>query len=83
MTTAAFTIDKGIPIPADIAKAVRHGRPKYPLELLTPGDSFFVKTENPAQSKNLRTAMNTRAKKLNITIVMLVDETGIRVWRTI
>lgn len=73
-----FAIDKHIPIPTNVTTA----RTKYPLEKLQPGDSFFIPTTDAKQLKNLRSSLNVRAKKLEITVVTLADETGIRVWRT-
>ena len=73
-----YTIDKNVPIPTNARKA----RTKYPLELLEPGESFFVAVDDVKQIKNLRSSMGVRSKKLGITIVTLADETGIRVWRT-
>lgn len=73
-----FTIDKNIPIP----QTARAPRAKYPLELLEPGESFFVKLDNVKQAKNLRSSMSVRAKKMGITIVTVADETGLRIWRT-
>jgi len=73
-----YTIDKHIPIPTN----VKNQRNKYPLELLEPGESFFIKLENLKQAKNLRSSMGVRAKKLGITIVTVADDTGVRVWRT-
>lgn len=73
-----YVIDKNVPVP----QHVRGMRNKYPLELLEPGESFFVKLDDPKQSKNLRSSMSVRAKKLGITIVTLADDTGVRVWRT-
>ena len=73
-----YVIDKNVPIPTN-AKGARN---KYPLELLEPGNSFFVPLESPHQSKNLRSSMSVRAKKLGITIVTIADDTGVRVWRT-
>jgi hypothetical protein len=73
-----FEITKGLPIPTNVKAA----REKYPLQMLEPGDSFFIPVTDPKQCKNLRSSMATRAKKLEITIVTLMDETGVRVWRT-
>jgi len=78
MTT--YTIEANIPIPKN---PDRGGRTKYPLELLQPGESFFIPLKDPSKGKNLRSSMSVRAKKLGITIVTLADETGVRVWRTI
>ena len=75
-----YTIDSNIPVPKD---ALPPTRAKYPLEKLKPGDSFYVKLDNPKQGKNLRSSMGVRAKKLGITIVTHADETGVRVWRTL
>ena len=73
-----FTIEKGIPVPP----TARGARNKYPLELLQPGESFFVRLDSVKKSKNLRSSMVVRAKKLGISIATLADETGVRVWRT-
>jgi len=76
-----FKIDNDVPVP----KVVPSARNKYPLELLTPGQSFFVPIsgENSIKAaKNLRSSMAVRAKKLEIEIVTIADETGVRVWRT-
>jgi len=73
-----YTIDKSIPIP----ETATGTRAKYPLDLLRPGESFFVKLDTLKKSKNLRSSMSIRARKLNIKIVTLADETGVRVWRT-
>jgi len=73
-----FTIDKNIPVPVK----ARGARNKYPLELLEPGNSFFVPLDSKHKSKNLRSAMSVRAKALGITIVTIADDTGVRVWRT-
>jgi len=73
-----YTIEKAVPVPAH----ARGARNKYPLHLLSPGDSFFVKLEDIKQAKNLRSSMAVRAKKLNISIATVSDETGVRVWRT-
>jgi hypothetical protein len=74
----SFKIEKAIPIPANVKVA----REKYPLQLLEPGDSFFIDLTDPKQVKNLRSSMAVRAKKLEIKIVTLADDTGVRVWRT-
>jgi alanine-alpha-ketoisovalerate/valine-pyruvate aminotransferase len=75
-----FKIDNDIPVP----KVVPSARNKYPLELLQPGQSFFVPIdpEKPKSAKNLRSSMAVRAKALEIEIVTIADETGVRVWRT-
>jgi hypothetical protein len=78
---ANFKIEDDIPVPAQMPNA----RNKYPLELLKPGQSFFVPINGDGTAKaakNLRSSMAVRAKKLGITITTLVDETGVRVWRT-
>lgn len=75
-----FTIEKGIPVPANAKPLGR--RVKYPLQLLEPGESFFIPVDDAKQSKNLRSSLSVRAKKLNIKIVVIADETGVRVWRT-
>jgi hypothetical protein len=78
---ASFKIEDNVPVPANVPNA----RNKYPLELLKPGQSFFVPLsgeDTNKQSKNLRSSMAVRAKKLGITITTLVDDTGVRVWRT-
>lgn len=78
---AYFKIEDNVPVPT----SVPNQRNKYPLELLKPGQSFFVALngEDPnKQAKNLRSSMAVRAKKLGITITTLVDDTGVRVWRT-
>jgi hypothetical protein len=77
--TQHYQIEANIPIPKDL-KVI--GRNKYPLELLEPGQSFFVPIESPKQAKNLRSSMGVRAKKLGIKIVTMADDTGVRVWRT-
>jgi TusA-related sulfurtransferase len=73
-----FTIESNVPIPANVKEV----RTKYPLEQLKPGESFYVKLEDPKKNKNLRSSMAVRAKKLGITIVTYADESGVRVWRT-
>lgn len=75
-----FKIEDNVPVP----KVVPSNRNKYPLELLQPGQSFFVPTDadKPKSVKNLRSSMAVRAKKLGIEIVTIGDETGVRVWRT-
>lgn len=73
-----FNIESGIPIPA----GVKMTRAKYPLDELKPGESFYVKLEDAKKSKNLRSSMAVRAKKLGFTIVTYADETGVRIWRT-
>jgi hypothetical protein len=77
--SATYAIEKGVPIPTNVKSA----RTKYPLELLNPGDSFFIPAENGKQVKNLRSSMAVRAKKLGFTIATLADDTGVRVWRTL
>lgn len=73
-----FVIEDNVPLPVN----ARSARNKYPLELLKPGQSFFVKLDNAKQAKNLRSSMGVRAKKLGIAIATIADETGVRVWRT-
>lgn len=75
-----FKIEDNVPIP----KTAPNNRNKYPLELLEPGQSFFVPSDpdKPSSAKNLRSSMAVRAKKLGIEIVTIGDETGVRVWRT-
>lgn len=76
-----FEIESGIPVP----KRTRQGRNKYPLEKLDVGQSFFIPLDDeskPTAAKNLRSSMAVRAKKLDIKIVTIGDNTGVRVWRT-
>ena len=74
-----YEIVSHIPVPPEAKVA----RAKYPLEQLKPGDSFYIKLDKPEQSKNLRSSMSVRAKKLGIKIATMSDDTGVRVWRTI
>jgi hypothetical protein len=65
-------------VPVDVHRPGR--RPKYPLEKLREGESFFV----PGQEKPL-TGLYSRAKRLGIAIVQrrVVEggQVGLRVWR--
>jgi hypothetical protein len=75
-----FKIDNNVPVPSVVPNA----RNKYPLDQLEPGQSFFVPVnpDKPKSAKNLRSSMAVRAAKLNIEIVTIADDTGVRVWRT-
>lgn len=70
-------IDTNVPVPPHLRL-----RGKYPLEQLQIGHSLFIDTTDPKRAKNLRSTLAMRAKKLGIKVVSLVDESGVRVWRT-
>jgi len=74
-----FKIESNVPVPHH----VREGRAKYPLTELQIGQSFFVPQTDIKKSKNLRSTFAVRAKKANMKVVSIADQTGVRVWRTL
>jgi hypothetical protein len=72
-----YKIDTNIPVPTNVRI-----RGKYPLEKLQVGHSMYINVTDQKKAKNLRSTFAMRAKKLNIKVVSLADESGVRVWRT-
>jgi hypothetical protein len=74
-------IDKGVPMPA------RNGIVKvsFPLESMTPGDSFFVASDpgKSAQSKANQVRHASYEKKIDVYIRFVTENRieGVRVWR--
>lgn len=80
-----FTIEKGIPIP----NSYRKGAPnKYPFSQMEVGDSFFVPYKDHDDyvrlTKTIHSAFVYYKKTLEHKHAMrkIVQENGIRVWRT-
>lgn len=73
-----FTIDKNVPMPPE-AKPLRNS--KYPIQLLEIGESFFVPSEDMKKSRYVRNALAARAKKLDVKVAFVVDDSGVRCWR--
>lgn len=78
--TSDFVIDSNFP-PPNKQPSSRGAKIKYPLHMLQPGQSFFIPELDAHKAKNLRSAMTTRAKKLNIKVTSEADDTGVRIWR--
>lgn len=74
-------IEKGIPIPSKY----RSKAPKYPLDKLEVGDSFFLETINGRKNTTIGMCINKYKKDhpgTDFTTRKIIKPLGIRVWRT-
>lgn len=77
----AFQIDDSTPIPDVQTKG--HNEVIETLNLLKPGQSFFIPETHAGKQRGIK-AVVTRylnAAETGIEVVMVGDETGLRIWR--
>lgn len=77
-----FTINKGVAIPPRTIPNAGPRQSKYPLDEMTPGDSFDIPVESEKQARQKQSQFSSLAKTRKIKVVTryLSAEGLLRVW---